>query len=830
MGIIVTLCQLLALAFKKIRQPKVIAEVIAGIILGPTAMGRVPGFTQHIFPQQSVSYLSLTANIGLVLFLFLVGLEIDTTIVRRNARISGTIATGMILSFGIGAGMSKPLYDHFINPSTSYGHFLLFTGVSYSITAFPVLCRILTALNLLDTRVGLCVLSAGVANDVIGWILLALAIALVNAGSGLTALWVLLCVAGWALVLFFPVRWALHWFARRSGSIESGPTVFFMTVTMLLVFASAFFTDVIGVQAIFGGFLVGMIVPRDNGLAIALTEKLEDMVSIIFLPLYFTFSGLSTNLGLLNTGTIWGFVFAVVFTDWAGKFVGAGLTSRAVGFQWREAATIGSLMSCKGLVELIVLNIGLQAKILTQQVFSLFVLEALILTFATSPIVEWLYPPHLRVRAIGGEISNPRKERRKSMDTDKHSSIATLISTKTHFTIVLDKLEHLPSIMMITQLIRPASSSSSVVSEKEADHLPPVVDALRLIELSDRTSALMKSSQTDALMQADPLLSIFRTFGELNDVPVSSSLAVVTQENFATSVADHASDHNSDLVFIPWTPPSFSSAGASTVDLAGSASQMSAFDFFKASGINDNPSMALQSRFIRGVFSRSPVDVALFLDRRPTTESARHSRQHVILPFFGGPDDRLALEFVVQICASSKTTATIVRYSKIEGESESSVEAPSKTHIPDFGRHHEASMTFPDTVYGAANTTMRLQSETADNILWNNFTGPNVSPTPALSRIEFSTTSTPTPLKSVIELVSSEQARRNRLDGRLLIVTGRSRWLAVESHQAELDAIVRDSGGIGQEFRKTVGDVASALVVTGSQDGLIVMQAANVPT
>jgi len=213
---------------------------------------------------------------------------------------------------------------------------MLFTGVAYSITAFPVLCRILTELKLLDTTVGIVVLSAGVGNDIIGWTLLALSVALVNAGSGLTALWILLSCIGWTLFMLLLVRRVLFWFARTTGSIENGPTMFFMTVTILILFGSAFFTDVIGVHAIFGmrfwhwqvpyfdtvastgAFLAGVIVPRDGGLAIALTEKLEDVVSVIFLPLvgffssnsdafpdslqYFTLSGLSTDLGLLNSG------------------------------------------------------------------------------------------------------------------------------------------------------------------------------------------------------------------------------------------------------------------------------------------------------------------------------------------------------------------------------------------------------------------------------------------------------------------------------------------------------------------------------------------------
>lgn len=198
-------------------------------------------------------YLSLVANIGLCLFLFLVGLEIDAAVIKRNARLSVTVAlAGMTIPFGLGAALAVPLYHTFIDESVKFTNFMLFTGVAYSITAFPVLCRILTELKLLDTTVGIVVLSAGVGNDIVGWTLLALSVALVNAGSGLMALWILLTCVGWTLFLLFPLKYTLAWLARRTGSVENGPTIFFMTVTILILFGSAFMTDVIGVHAIFG--------------------------------------------------------------------------------------------------------------------------------------------------------------------------------------------------------------------------------------------------------------------------------------------------------------------------------------------------------------------------------------------------------------------------------------------------------------------------------------------------------------------------------------------------------------------------------------------------
>lgn len=246
--------QVLALIFGRIRQPRVIAEVIGGIFLGPTVMGRIHGFTANIFPKEGTPLLALTGTLGLIFFLFLVGLEIDTRLLKRNVLASASVSiAGLVIPLGLGAALGVGVYREFTDQTQNFGYFLLFVAVAVGITAFPVLCRILTELKLLDTEVGVITLSAGIGNDVIGWVLLALTVALVNAGSGLDALWILLVAVGYVLFLLFPIRWAYHWLVRRSGSLEQGsPTPLVMTVTIFIVLISAFFTDIIGIHAIFG--------------------------------------------------------------------------------------------------------------------------------------------------------------------------------------------------------------------------------------------------------------------------------------------------------------------------------------------------------------------------------------------------------------------------------------------------------------------------------------------------------------------------------------------------------------------------------------------------
>ncbi|KAH7309389.1 Sodium/hydrogen exchanger family-domain-containing protein [Rhizoctonia solani] len=828
--LIVSMTQGLALIFAKIKQPRVIAEVIGGILLGPTAFGRIPKFSKTVFPPESLPYLSLVANIGLCLFMFTTAMEVDIMVFKRNAKKSFVIsAAGMLLPFGVGVGVAVPVYHEFVNPDrASFGHFLLFIGVAISITAFPVLCRILTELNLLDTHVGLTTLSAAVVDDVTAWILLALTVTLLNASDGLTALWILFTCVGWILFVMFPIKWGYRWLARRSGSLESGtPTPFIMTVTMLLVFVSSFFTDVIGVHAIFGAFIAGLIVPRDNGFSIALLEKIEDLVSILFLPLYFTLSGLKTDLGLLNDGKAWGYTFLVIAVAFLGKFVGCAIPARLMGFNNREAGAIGMLMSCKGLVELIVLNIGLAAGILDTKVFSMFVMMAVILTFITSPCTIFIYPERFREHISPHKTSaeDPAtKSRRRSIAGNATGPIPLM----TRFTVVLSKVEHLPAVMTLTQFLQPplkptpTKPGTNVTDSTEknvpivSDGTPRVsIDALRLIELTERTSAVMKVTASEELMRRDTLISVMRTFGHLNRIPVSSALSIVPLDSFSSSVSSRARDNDADLVVIPW------SSAPLAIDEAPPTTGIAPHNPFDAIFAGTDPTSAIHySQFVRRVFVESRSDVALFIDRglSPLETSTTYG-QHVFLPFFGGPDDRLALAFVVQLCAHPAVSATVVWMRKVDGLEEvdtrwTDLKAEPVDAIVEAGH---------DTVYPQNITQTRLQSDTADNLLWTRMTSSTEAHSPtiqdALSRITFVQDESPTPLAGILQRCNTEHTSAASNSKALLVVVGRGRRMAAASHTDELQRIVAST-----EVRRTLGDVATAFVAGSAKASLFVLQ------
>jgi len=698
-GLIITVCHILHWPLKKIRQPRVIAEVIGGILLGPSVMGRIPGFRAAIFPAESIPNLTLVANLGLVLYLFLIGLETDVRFLLSNWRVATSVAfAGMALPFGLGCALAWGLYNQFSGDEgilgISFSVYMLFIGVAIAITAFPVLCRILTELKLLDTSVGVITLSAGVANDVVGWILLALCVTLVNAGNGLTALWILMTCLGYLLFLLYLVKPALVWLLRRTGSIENGPSQTMISVILLLALASAFFTGIIGVHAIFGGFMVGLILPREGGFNIKVTEKLEDLIGALFLPLYFTLSGLNTNLGLLNSGIAWAYVVAVTLLAFFTKLSGATIAARLNGLVWRESFSIGVLMSCKGLVELIVLNIGLQARILSTRTFTIFVVMALITTFATTPLATILYPPWYQEKLKAwrrGEIDWDTGEALPSSsspdDEPKPSKSAT--TDRVRRLLVYLTLDNMPSILDLVSLFgNPSGGPSQSHPADRADtskqpasrENPKAVRAhgLRLLQLTDRDSSVMTVSQVDEYNQLDPVVNIFRTLGQLHKIAVSGEVAVMPEPRFVEALVSKSSAISSDLILVPWDRSNIP-AGTQTIAEAVNSKLITSFSTI-VKPLLQNPDHNLAVFFPKPIKTQpgthTPQRVRLsrtysFSDVRndvPTVVPVTNLSHHIFLPYFGGMDDQLALIVVLQLCERPDVTATVVCFTHAEAD------------------------------------------------------------------------------------------------------------------------------------------------------------------
>ncbi|KAK3824289.1 MAG: Cation/H+ exchanger [Linnemannia gamsii] len=404
--IILSLCYVINILFHKIRQPKVVAEVISGIILGPSIMGQIPGFNDAIFPKQSIPFLTLVSDLGLVLFLFLVGLELDPKLIMKRAKHAlGISIAGLLVPFVFSCGVALLLYNLFEKGPTAeaiasgaepktpppFGEFLLTCGVAMSLTAFPVLARILAEMQLMSTTVGFITVCAAAAGDIVAWILLALLVSLINATTPIMPLYVVLMALGWCIVLIYVVRPLLLSLVRLTHS-EEEPSQKMIAITLVIVLSSAFVTNIIGIHAIFGGFLVGLLIPHDSGFAEGLTRRIEDLVGVYFLPIFFACSGLKTQVSLLNNGLTWGLVIMVTLISCFGKMLGCVSAARANGMTWREAFSIGFLMNCKGLVEYIILNIGHDAGVISDRVFVILIAMCILLTMISTPFVGFLYP------------------------------------------------------------------------------------------------------------------------------------------------------------------------------------------------------------------------------------------------------------------------------------------------------------------------------------------------------------------------------------------------------------------------------------------------------
>ncbi|KAH9326570.1 hypothetical protein KI387_006748, partial [Taxus chinensis] len=360
--IVVFVTRTLALLFKPLKQPRVVAEIIGGIVLGPSVIGRSDYYMRTIFPKNSRTVLETVANIGLLFFLFLVGLELDLSAIKRAGRKVLVIAVaGISLPFVGGIGVAF-LLKSTISKGVDYGTFLVFIGVALSVTAFPVLARILAELNLLTRDVGQMAMSAAAVNDVVAWILLAVAVALSGSGkSPVIAVYVLLCGVAFVAFMILAVRPMMAWMGHRSP-VNEPVSELFICVTLAGVLASGFVTDAIGIHSIFGAFVFGLTIPKEGPFAGMLIEKIEDFVGVLLLPLYFASSGLKTNISTITGAQSWGLLVVVILTACAGKILGTVTVALAQRVPFREALTLGFLMNTKGLVELIVLNIGKERK------------------------------------------------------------------------------------------------------------------------------------------------------------------------------------------------------------------------------------------------------------------------------------------------------------------------------------------------------------------------------------------------------------------------------------------------------------------------------------
>lgn len=374
---------------QKIGQPTVIGEIFAGIVLGPSLLGYYfPGVTEFLFPESSLDTIRFLSNIGLILFMFIVGMELNLRTIKNKANDAVIIShTSIAVAFILGVTVAYFLFGNFTHQSTYFLPFALFMGIAMSIAAFPVMARIIHEKGINKTPIGATIITCAAIDDITAWCILAAVIAIVKAGSVTSALFVITMAVLYVILMFRVVRPFLKRIADMQTSnrtiSKSVIGVFFM-----VLFLSSYATEVIGIHALFGAFLAGVIMPTNYNFRNLFTEKIEDVALVLLLPLFFVYTGLRTQIGLLNEPNLWIICGGIIFLAVAGKSLSSALAARFVGNTWKDSLTIGALMNTRGLMELVVLNIGLDLGILTPEVFAMMVVMALVTTFMTSPLLS----------------------------------------------------------------------------------------------------------------------------------------------------------------------------------------------------------------------------------------------------------------------------------------------------------------------------------------------------------------------------------------------------------------------------------------------------------
>jgi Kef-type K+ transport system membrane component KefB len=388
--VVITVARGMGVLFRRFQQPAVIGEVVAGILLGPSLLGRVvPEASAFLLPPSVAPFLGVIAQVGVILYMFLVGLELDTGLLRHRAHASVAVSHASIIApFLLGSALALWLYSGFAPAGVPFTVFALFMGVSLSVTAFPVLARILTDRGMQGTRMGSIALACAAVDDVTAWCLLAFLVSVVRAEPGHVLVTVGL-TAAFIVAMLVLVRPAVRRLVLLHDSQRALSQTTF-TVVCVGLLLSALATESIGIHALFGAFLLGALVPHDSALARDVRARVEDLVLVLLLPAFFAFTGMRTQIGLVHGGGDWLLCAVIIGVASLGKFGGSAVAARLTGLGWRQAASLGILMNTRGLMELIVLNLGLDLGVLSPKLFAMLVLMALVTTFATTPILHAL--------------------------------------------------------------------------------------------------------------------------------------------------------------------------------------------------------------------------------------------------------------------------------------------------------------------------------------------------------------------------------------------------------------------------------------------------------
>lgn len=389
--VILITCRLFGWLFAKMQQPTVIGEIVAGIVLGPSVLGHLlPSVSAFLFPLDSLQNINMLSQFGLILFMFAIGMELNITEVRQKLKETILIShTSTIFPFFLGMVTAYFLYNKYAYESTPFLSFALFVSIALSITAFPVLARIIQEKGLTKTHLGTISLASAANGDITAWCLLAVVVAIAQAGSMLSAIYNI----GFSFIYLLLMFTVIRPFLRMIGHIYHNKEVVdkgLVAFMFLLLIVSSYLTEILGLHALFGAFVAGVVMPDNIKFRKIMTEKVEDVSLALFLPLFFVSTGLRTEIGLLNSPELWYMCGIFILVAIIGKFGGSLVAARFVGETWKDSLYIGALMNTRGLMELVVLTIGYDMKILTPPIFVMLVLMTLVTTFMTTPLISFI--------------------------------------------------------------------------------------------------------------------------------------------------------------------------------------------------------------------------------------------------------------------------------------------------------------------------------------------------------------------------------------------------------------------------------------------------------
>ena len=598
--IIIGLSRLVGLGCRSIKQPLVIGEIIAGIMLGPSLLGLVaPNLATTLFPAETIPYLFVLSQIGLIFFMFLIGLELNPKYLSGQLEIAILVSHVSILApFSLGTLLAVLLYPQLSNGDVSFTAFALFLGAAMSITAFPVLARIITENNLQGTRLGTLALTCAAVDDVTAWCVLALAIAVARTGTINGAIPTIIYSLIYIGLMVTVGRWFLKRVARYYQRVGKMNQLLLAGIYAGVV-ASALITDLIGIHFIFGAFLLGAIMPKDEGLVREIAEKTEDFVLIFLLPIFFAYSGLRTQIGLLNRPELWWLCAAVIGVAISGKYFGTYIAARVSGIENREASALGWLMNTRGLTELIVLNIGLNLGVISPLLFTMLVIMALVTTFMTSPLLEWTYPKRL----IRLDTVEPETELGQGLQAEVAYRVLVPVAN----------VDTQKGLIQLATAIALNNAQSAVVHP------------LSLVELEEDYAFQSMPAEADRLMEKrrQQLEQLIATL-EPSAIRAFVQPLVRVTNDVARATEQITSQNKIDLMLVGWHRPAFS-----TNRLGGRVGQ---------------------------ILSMAPVDVGVYIDR------GQAAIEKLLVAYSGNIHDDLALELALRMLVGSQSrTLSILR-------------------------------------------------------------------------------------------------------------------------------------------------------------------------